>query len=238
MEEVVDGATQATSDPVEDRHGEGVLLAHVVAEFLARDTNGTRSSSLAGAGAFDAPEDLLPVYIVARYRWVRDCGGHGYIIKPGNRYVKCSCTIVPKFVIEVESVESVTMLDNSTEKLYNGLARGGDSVVSGSEWLAQAMSDQGLTYRDVAHKAGVSATTICNVVKGVTKRPSPELIDRIADAVNRGRDEARVAFCYLPGREDPEHDLDMLRLRRLVGSLTPERRRRIVDAVESMVAAV
>lgn len=78
------------------------------------------------------------------------------------------------------------------------------------QWLREKINQRNLTNAEVARRAGVSSTYIGNLVRDYSQntksgkaRPSVEVVDQIAKALNVSTYEARLAAGYAPDEPHP-----------------------------------
>jgi len=117
-------------------------------------------------------------------------------------------------------------------------------VLSFGDWLKQEREARRLSIRDVARLSRSSATYLSNLENNIPRgkdgsppRPSRQKAIAIAESIGASTEEALLASDRVPAAASQVYDLDILRLRRILAPLSPEKRKRIIDAVE-MISGV
>lgn len=108
----------------------------------------------------------------------------------------------------------------------------------GGAWLKQARLDSRLSQKELADLAGLSQAYIHRLEDGDYSSPGRKGLRSIAAVIRKPPEEVLTAFGYQPGDDAviDEDEVDMIRFRRLVGSLPAPRRRNILDALELLCA--
>ncbi|MBX3071931.1 MAG: helix-turn-helix transcriptional regulator [Thermomicrobiales bacterium] len=106
--------------------------------------------------------------------------------------------------------------------------RRGTSAVSLGQWLRRERLNQQLSQTELAARANLSRSYVCNIERGYDIQPSIDALDRLGAALSVSRSEILAAAGILePAGGLPADDRDA-RLMTLLRSLTPDDR----DAVE------
>lgn len=112
------------------------------------------------------------------------------------------------------------------------------NTMSFGEWLRKNIEDRGLSNREVARRADVSATYIGNLVRDFSQntrsgkvKPSEDVVERIAFALDADLNEARTAAGY--SSNGPDSGLfDGIR------SLSPENQRLARRQIKAIIDAL
>jgi transcriptional regulator with XRE-family HTH domain len=74
------------------------------------------------------------------------------------------------------------------------------------EWIRRKRSEQNVSQRELADRAGISRSYLCDIERGRGTRPSVDCLDRLAGGLGADRTELlRVAGILEPARDPLEH---------------------------------
>lgn len=99
-------------------------------------------------------------------------------------------------------------------------------------WVRQARTAQGLNQRELAERAELSRSYICDIELGRGARPSLETFGKLASALGAARTDVMRAAGYLDAARGVQADSGELRLIRLYRDLTPASRATIERFVQ------
>lgn len=103
--------------------------------------------------------------------------------------------------------------------------RGTDMIVSTlGAWVRSTRLAQGLSQRELADRAGMSRSYVCDIELGRGVHPSLETLDKLAASLGAARAHILQAAGYLDIRHGSHADTSELRLVRLYRDLGPESR--------------